>query len=141
MKTYPDNDNDDGAGVEKQATDPPAVAAPREISLEATPPPPQPRAYIPPGFERCPVCGEFNGMTRAGNLGWNRPVIPVDTGDTVSVTCLCRGMRCKRCGKMMHRPGSCSYDEKTNTVSYLTVMAGMFPCAECRNAEALKRKS
>jgi hypothetical protein len=36
---------------------------------------------IPPGFERCSRCGEFNGRPRAKRLNWN-PEPPRRVGNT-----------------------------------------------------------
>jgi hypothetical protein len=112
---------------------------------------------IPPGFQRCPQCGEFNGRTEARHLSWELPADPLDTpspatdvwdwmqdqkseiastidpDQIISVTCLCRGIPCRRCGVVtVHKPGSNSYDPETNTVSHWSGMSGMMPCASCR---------
>jgi hypothetical protein len=78
--------------------------------------------FIPPGFERCPRCGEFNGSTQARHLSWELPADPlqtpwpatdawdwlqdqkteiartIDPNLIISVTCLCGGVPCRRCG-------------------------------------------
>jgi hypothetical protein len=96
-----------------------------------------PTAQIPPGFERCPVCGEYNGSTAAKNL--HRGPNPPDREDSeriISVSCLCRGIPCPKCGKnLIHRPISNQYDEATNTVEHWPYFSGMCPCPECRSKE------
>jgi hypothetical protein len=112
---------------------------------------------IPPGFERCPRCGEFNGRTEARHLSWELPSDPFETESQatavwdwlqdqktaiartmgpdriISVTCLCGGVLCKRCGLVrIHKPGSNSYDPDTNTIAHWPGMSGLMPCAACR---------
>ena len=116
---------------------------------------------IPPGFERCPVCGEFNGTTRAKYLSWDgeppasvgsvelsedlradlremkrRSEATKDPEREVKVTCLCQGPLCKQCGvTRIHRPGSNSYSEKTRSVGHWALLLGMFPCRQCRGLD------
>jgi hypothetical protein len=116
---------------------------------------------IPPGFEQCGVCGEFNGKTQAKYLTWdNEPpesfgTLKVsddlrawlrelkreressrDPERYVSVTCLCKGPLCKRCGLVhIHRPISNSYDPLTNTVEHWPYFMGMSSCRTCRAQE------
>ncbi len=114
-------------------------------------------ASIPPGFERCTNCREFNGKTAARYLSWGLPPDPLeaDSSDSelwdrlrdlksqvaatmdpdkiVSVTCLCHGPLCRRCGVVhVHKPGSNSYDLETNTIEHWPGFFGMIPCAACR---------
>jgi hypothetical protein len=116
----------------------------------------------PPGFERCPACGEFNGTTKARHLNW-APEPPEYYGDVylpaearakvlelkqelaalrdpeedITVRCLCQGTLCQKCGRnRVHRSGSNSYDERTNSVEHWPWFAGMLPCVECRDREA-----
>jgi hypothetical protein len=89
----------------------------------------EPKRFIPPGFVQCPVCGDYNGRTDAGNLGKDAPRPP--TGEMVGVTCLCHGRPCPGCGKMLNRPISNTYYPKTNHVEHVPYFAGWFSCGEC----------
>ncbi len=94
---------------------------------------------IPSGFERCPVCGEFNGETKAKNLSQGSATLVPNPESVVTVLCLCGGIPCPRCKKnKIHRPISNSYHEKTNTVGHWPYFAGMMVCRECR-AETSQR--
>ena len=91
---------------------------------------------IPPGFERCIVCGEFNGTTEARHLDWEGSLAPPPPDRPVSVTCLCHGIPCSRCNThLIHRPISNSYDEGTNTIGHWFYLSGLAPCWACRLAE------
>lgn len=120
------------------------------------------KEILPPGFERCPDCGEFNGRTEARYLNWEleddfggESIPPdvvaqlrrlkaevastMDPHQVISVTCLCHGPLCKRCGVVrFHKPGSNSYDPETNRVEHWSWFAGMMPCAVCREQEERK---
>lgn len=113
---------------------------------------------IPPGFEQCPVCGEFNGATKAKYLTWETEpparvgavevpeglrqfakkaradeVSSRDPERIVTVSCLCKGPLCKTCGvNRIHRPISNAYDRNSNTVGHWSHLIGMFPCRPCR---------
>ena len=117
---------------------------------------------IPPGFERCPDCGEFNGQTQARYLNWElaedvggEPIpaqvvahlrrLKADVASTldpqrvISVRCLCHGPFCKRCGVVrVHQSGSNTYDPQTNRVEHWPWFAGMMPCAACREQDERK---
>jgi hypothetical protein len=118
--------------------------------------------FVPPGFERCPDCGEYNGRTAARHLSWELPPDPfedmsrevedwlrekkseiaqtMDPGQVISVTCLCHGPLCRRCGvTRMHKPGSNSYEPETNTIGHWPGICGMMPCEACR--EEMERKA
>jgi len=96
---------------------------------------------IPPGFERCPVCGEFNGTTKAKYLNWEG-LPPDDLEETITVSCLCKGILCRRCKKnKIHRPISNSYEEDSNTIDHWPSFSGMIPCSECRAKEKAKKSS
>jgi hypothetical protein len=116
---------------------------------------------VPPGFERCQVCGEFNGTTQAKYLTWEALPpkrfgafdVPVTVGTMlqkareeelssrdpdrcITVVCLCKGPLCATCGvNHIHRPISNAYDLRSNTVSHWPYMVGMFPCRPCRLAQ------
>lgn len=85
----------------------------------------------PPGYVQCNVCGEFNGSTDAKNLSWQG----IQPKGPVSVSCLCHGIPCRRCGKLMHRPVSNSYDLESNEVWHTPYFVGTFPCPDCRTKE------
>lgn len=114
-------------------------------------------AFIPPGFERCPQCGEFNGTTEARHLSWELPEDPLEAESTdpefwdwlreqkhqiaqaidpekiISVTCLCHGPLCRRCGVVrIHKPGSNSYESETNSIGHWPGFSGMAPCGACQ---------
>ena len=90
----------------------------------------------PPGFVKCPTCGEYNGETLWENLTWRGPHHDAGPGATVRVRCLCNGVLCQRCKKnKVHASGSSSYDEATNTVGHWPWFAGMAPCRECAEKE------
>jgi hypothetical protein len=93
---------------------------------------------IPPGFSRCPQCGEFNGHTLAKHLNWPFSMIipPPSPDETIGVSCLCKGIPCRRCGKnKVHRPISNSYEEDTNTIGHWPYFTVMVPCRDCRAKE------
>ena len=93
---------------------------------------------IPPGFSRCPECGEFNGQTLAKYLDWPFSMInpPPPPDKMIGVSCLCNGILCGRCKKnKVHRPISNSYEEDTNTIGHWPYFTGMMPCRECRAKE------
>ena len=94
---------------------------------------PDDKRRVPPGFEQCNICGEYNGTTDASNLSWNSGDPP--TGE-ISVSCLCHGILCPRCGKnLIHRPISNSYYPDVNEVWHSPWFAGMIPCSDCRAKE------
>lgn len=111
---------------------------------------------IPKGFRRCKVCGEFNGTTKARNLSWTPSVdgdgavefpaevksflehwqrklaATVDPDKDISVSCLCKGRICGKCGVgRKNAPGSNSYDEETNTIWHWPYFSVLAPCAHC----------
>jgi hypothetical protein len=91
---------------------------------------------IPPGFERCELCGEFNGTTRARYLKPDRS--RSDPDRKVSVTCLCYGVPCLKCGKgQVHRPGTSSYSEKENRIGHWSSLFAnlLIVCSECRKGD------
>jgi len=45
----------------------------------------------PPGFEKCPECGEYRGITRAKHLNWSPGPMEPDPEQEISVTCSLRG--------------------------------------------------
>jgi hypothetical protein len=91
---------------------------------------------IPEGLVQCPVCGEYNGSARAGDLNWEGSLHQHDPEERIGARCLCHGPLCKRCGqRRIHRPGSNSYDPETNTIGHWFVLMGMFPCSMCRALE------
>ena len=92
---------------------------------------------IPRGYVQCDVCGEFNGSTDAKNLSWRGGRPP---SGKISVTCLCHGIPCKRCGRLMHRPISNTYYPGANEVGHWPYFVGCFPCAECRAKERDAKK-
>ena len=113
---------------------------------------------IPPGYSRCEACGEFNGTTQARFLNWE-PDPPESYGDVefsaeqqaflkeakheiaatvdpdleIPVRCLCQGRLCQKCGvTRLHRPGSNSYEEETNSIGHWPGIMAMLPCSRCR---------
>lgn len=91
---------------------------------------------IPPGLERCAICGEYNGTTRAKYLDWSGTAAPPDGEKEISVTCLCKGILCSRCKtNKIHRPTSNSYDPETNSIWHHAYFMAAAPCAECRARE------
>ena len=92
---------------------------------------------IPPGLNRCPVCGEYRGMTLARYLDWNdEPLDASELDEEIWVSCLCEGIACRRCGKnRIHRPISNSYDRETNAIRHHPSFSYMRPCDECRSGE------
>jgi hypothetical protein len=87
---------------------------------------------IPQGLVKCPVCGEYRGNVRAGDLNWGLSV-GIDPEKRIGVSCLCTGILCGRCGKnKIHRPCSNSYEEDGNCIGHWPYFSGMMPCAECR---------
>lgn len=108
---------------------------------------------IPPGFSRCLTCGEFNGSTESRNLNWSDEndaqdliddfdMTPEELDDLkpardpsaiISVSCLCKGIPCRLCGQnLIHKSGSNTYEEKTNSVSHYFWLQGLVGCRECR---------
>ena len=88
---------------------------------------------IPPGYIRCDDCGEFNGTTAAKHLTWHELDPKRDPEDPVSVSCLCKGILCRICGKKrLHRPTSTSYDKATNTIGHWSWTTGMLGCRTCQ---------
>jgi hypothetical protein len=108
---------------------------------------------IPHGFKRCQTCGEFNGSTESLFLNWSdetdtqdlieffemtpeerddlKPVR--DPSAIISVTCLCQGIPCRLCRQnLIHKPGSNTYEEKTNSVWHYPYFQGLVGCQECR---------
>ncbi len=97
---------------------------------------------LPAGFERCAVCGEFNGATEARNLSWGGSANQPAPTTIVTVSCLCKGVPCQRCKKnLVHRSGSNSYYEQSNSVEHSPWFAGMMPCRPCHDLEASKAVS
>ena len=93
----------------------------------------------PPGFVKCPTCGEFNGETLWENLTWLGPDEEARPGEIIRVRCLCNGTLCQRCKKnTVHASGSSSYEESTNRIGHWPWFSGLAPCRECREKE--KRK-
>ena len=90
---------------------------------------------IPPGLTRCTVCGEYRGSTLARHLNWNDPLDASELDEVIEVRCICEGIACRRCGKMMHRPTSNYYDERDNAIWHVPYFRGMLPCRECRSTE------
>ena len=91
---------------------------------------------IPEGLQQCPVCGEFNGSVRAGDLNWEGSLIQHDPDERIGVSCLCHRPLCKQCKqRRIHRPPSNSYDPETNSIAYQPWFMGMFPCSVCRALE------
>ncbi len=91
---------------------------------------------IPPGFERCDVCGEFNGTTKARYLHSDR--FQPDPEMEVSVACICHGVPCLQCGEhTVNRPGSNSYSERDNRVGHWSSLFAnlLIVCAECRKKD------
>ena len=107
------------------------------VSLEArgTTMPDEHTTPVPPGLTRCPVCGEYRGSTLAQHLTWNEPLGSSELNEVIEVRCICGGGPCRRCGKMMRRPISDYYDERTNSIIHVPYFVGMFPCRECRSRE------
>ncbi len=94
---------------------------------------------IPPGFERCPDCGEFNGTTEAKYLNWDEghPALAPEPTASITVTCLCKGVPCRKCGKnLVHRSGTNEYTEATNTIGHWPWFASMIPCRQCAIMDA-----
>ena len=60
---------------------------------------PPKRVGPPPGFTKCPTCGEYNGETRWENLTWHGPCHDHEPGEMVRVRCVCNGVLCQRCKK------------------------------------------
>jgi hypothetical protein len=88
---------------------------------------------VPEGLVQCPVCGEYNGSVRAGDLNREGSLIERDPDSRIGVKCLCHGPLCNRCGQhRIHRPGSISYEPETNTIGRWSVLSGQFPCSICR---------
>ena len=93
---------------------------------------------IPAGLTRCPICGEYKGKVRAGDL--NNKWLSADPKKLIGVICLCYGILCKRCGRnKIHRPISNEYDEATNKVWHIPYFGECIPCAECRKEEQATR--
>ena len=88
---------------------------------------------IPEGFVKCQVCGEYNGETKKKNLNWGDSAIKVLGEEDISVSCLCQGIICRKCGKnKIHRPISNSYYQEDNSVWHHSYLSGMRFCDECR---------
>lgn len=97
------------------------------------------KSRLPAGFERCAVCGEFNGATEARNLSWGGSSSPPSPTTIVTVSCLCKGVPCQRCKKnLVHRSGSNTYYEASNSVEHAPWFAGMMPCRPCHDLESSK---
>lgn len=97
---------------------------------------------IPEGLVQCPVCGEYNGRVRAGDLNWEESVFKPDPESRIRVMCLCHGPLCGQCKRYkIHRPGSISYEPETNTIGRWSVLMGMMKCGVCRAlAESSKQR-
>ena len=91
---------------------------------------------VPNGLSRCPVCGEYKGSARAGDLNWNFPPLAPDPESSIKVTCLCDGILCRRCKRnKIHRPISNSYSPASNSIGHWPYFSGLLPCDECREKE------
>ncbi len=106
---------------------------------------------VPKGLEKCPVCGEYKGTVKGSELSrfWEQDEsvdddmkqfmeesYEEDRDKMLTVTCLCDGIPCQRCGKnKIHRPISNSYDEKSNTIEHWAFFCGQIPCWECKRKE------
>lgn len=60
----------------------------------------------------------------------------------ITVLCLCHGIQCSCCKKnKIHRPGSNSYDEKTNDTAHWPWFAYMGRCEACKERDTLSTAS
>ncbi len=96
---------------------------------------------IPKGLYKCLECGKYKGNVKRGDL--NNDCNESESEEMITVTCLCNGgLLCPKCKKTrIWKPESNEYDPNTNTVWYLSGMAGMNPkyklflkdgCEECK---------
>lgn len=87
----------------------------------------------PPGFWQCEICDEYNGVTEAKHLVWGDRASLKDPEELVSVTCLCKGSKCRSCGEnLVHGSGTNTYEEATNSIGHWPNFAGMIPCDDCK---------
>jgi len=92
---------------------------------------PKDKPRVPPGYERCDVCNEYNGTTDASNLSWNSS--QHSAGETITVSCRCHGILCRNCGKnLINRPISNTYYPASNQIEHWPYFAGLIPCSGCR---------
>jgi hypothetical protein len=88
---------------------------------------------VPAGLKRCPVCREYRGSVRAGDLSWEcDPQLIPKPNEMLTASCLCEGILCGRCKtNRIHRPISNVYDPESNTIGHVPWFSGMKPCNEC----------
>ena len=92
-----------------------------------------------PGLLRCQQCGEFKGTTLGRFLNWGEHSMHRSRESSITVTCLCHGSLCAHCKThRIHRPGTNSYHERTNTIGYVPAFAGMRPCNSCEERDSAK---
>ena len=94
------------------------------------------------GLIKCGVCGEYNGEIIKKYLDWGNDFFnnsPEEGEKTISVTCLCNGILCKKCKKnKIHRPVSNSYIESSNSIIHWPWFTGMMECDACRDSKNRK---
>ena len=89
---------------------------------------------IPPGLRRCETCGELRGTFSVSEAG-----VPTSCAD-VTVTCICDGIPCGRCGtNPIRRPITNHYDEQTGRVWHTPYFGHLIHCDTCRAADAERR--
>ena len=94
---------------------------------------------LAPGLVRCQQCGEFKGTTLGLFLNWGEHSMHRSRESSITVTCLCHGSLCAHCKThRIHRPGTNSYHERTNTIGYVPAFAGMRPCNSCEERDSAK---
>lgn len=81
---------------------------------------------IPAGLRRCPTCGEYLGSDAIS------PSYRFDLLEIVSVTCVCDGIPCTRCGRPTHRPITNFFVEETGRIVHAPWFGQLIPSRRCR---------
>jgi DNA-directed RNA polymerase subunit N (RpoN/RPB10) len=82
---------------------------------------------IPPGLSRCTACGKYRGHFFFSEV-YDRNLLT-----SVTVDCLCNGIRCLNCGAPRHRPISNYWNEERSGPIHVPHFMGLFPdCKRCR---------
>ena len=88
---------------------------------------------VPEGLTRCPVCDEYRGTMRLGELSDPFGLYRDENPDTrLVVQCICDGIPCYCCKKnRVHRPISNVWGPRGG-FGHIPYFAAQIPCNECR---------
>jgi hypothetical protein len=124
------------------STDAQVVELPLPVESRTSP---EAMKWVPEGLVKCPVCGEYEGLVKAGALYWGEPFYEdgvlydppnPEPEKVLKIKCLCDGMPCRACRKnRIHEWLSNTYDLETNSVIHWFYFAGYPLCEECRGKD------